>query len=205
MNHYEVLGVDAKAAPEEIKQAYRVKSRDNHPDRHGPGKTEAFAAITAAYAILSDPAKRAEYDATGSFDAGRADRMRDMLCRLLFQCLQEAEDAGTEQALFDAMWTHMREERNNGAARCEELKRLILKRKTLAARITRKGGGTNLFATVVLNDVAVREKELASVTQAIKDIDEMCITIREYQLTPDGSDILAEAYLKMSRGWLKNP
>lgn len=198
MNHYETLGVSKDATPEEIKRAYRIKSRDNHPDRHGPSKTEAFAAITTAYSVLSDAAKRAEYDATGGNDMGREARMRDALCRLLFQCLADVEQANDEGALFDTMFAHMQNERVQGMARCEELKQLIPKRKRLAERIRRKREGENIFASVVLNDIAVREKELRAVQNAIRDIDEMCNTIREYEVKGDLGDIVMQAYRQYS-------
>lgn len=60
MNPYTVLGVDSNATPEDIKSAYRRLAAKNHPDRGG--STAAFQEIQAAYEILSDPNRRAEYD-----------------------------------------------------------------------------------------------------------------------------------------------
>lgn len=60
MDHYTTLGVEKTATQEEIKKAFRKLAMKHHPD-HG-GDTEAFAEITAAYDILSDPQKRQEYD-----------------------------------------------------------------------------------------------------------------------------------------------
>jgi curved DNA-binding protein CbpA len=59
-NHYEVLGVPASASPEEIRHAYRQLVKAAHPDR--AGNTERFRLITEAYAVLSDPPRRAAYD-----------------------------------------------------------------------------------------------------------------------------------------------
>lgn len=63
---YEMLGVKAGATAEEIKAAYRRLARACHPDvvaadRKGASADE-FMKIHAAYATLSDPDKRAEYD-----------------------------------------------------------------------------------------------------------------------------------------------
>lgn len=61
---YKVLGVAKDASQSEIKKAYRKLARDNHPDSH-PGDTEAenrFKEVSEAYAALSDPEKRKEYD-----------------------------------------------------------------------------------------------------------------------------------------------
>jgi molecular chaperone DnaJ len=66
---YKTLGVSKKAPDEEIKKAYRKLARKYHPDRN-PGDAaaeEKFKEISAAYDTLSDPDKRKEYDAGGSF------------------------------------------------------------------------------------------------------------------------------------------
>ena len=70
---YKVLGVDKKAAADEIKKKYRALARDLHPDKTkgDAEKEEKFKAVSEAYEILSDPKKRAEYDEARSvFDRG---------------------------------------------------------------------------------------------------------------------------------------
>ena len=60
-NHYFTLGISPRAAADEIKSAYRRCAREAHPDRCGDA--EKFQAVQAAYTLLSDPDKRARYDA----------------------------------------------------------------------------------------------------------------------------------------------
>ena len=70
---YKVLGVDKKAAADEIKRKYRSLVKDLHPDtNHGDtAKEEKFKAVSEAYEILSDSKKRAEYDEARSlFERG---------------------------------------------------------------------------------------------------------------------------------------
>ncbi len=70
---YKVLGVDKKAAADEIKKRYRALARDLHPDKTkgDSAKEEKFKAVSEAYEILSDAKKRAEYDEARSlFERG---------------------------------------------------------------------------------------------------------------------------------------
>lgn len=60
MDHYNTLGVQRNASPEEIKQAYRKLASVHHPDRGGD--TAQFQKIQEAYDTLGDPRKKAEYD-----------------------------------------------------------------------------------------------------------------------------------------------
>lgn len=63
-DYYQVLGVSKTASDEEIKKVYRELAKKHHPDKHqGDSENEKrFQAISEAYDILGDKAKRAEYD-----------------------------------------------------------------------------------------------------------------------------------------------
>ncbi len=60
-DYYTILGVSENATAEEIKKTYRKLAFKYHPDRN-PGSEERMKDINEAYAVLSDPGKRREYD-----------------------------------------------------------------------------------------------------------------------------------------------
>lgn len=63
--HYDVLGVEATVDKESLKKAYRRLAFAWHPDRHNGSNesTERFKRVAEAYAVLSDPHTRSQYDA----------------------------------------------------------------------------------------------------------------------------------------------
>ncbi len=67
---YDVLGLSRSAGEAEIKRAYRKLAKENHPDRRrdDPKAQAKFAEISAAYEILGDKEKRAQFD-KGEIDA----------------------------------------------------------------------------------------------------------------------------------------
>lgn len=62
-NYYDTLGVRKNASFEEIKQAYRQKALDFHPDKNAnPDATEKMQQLNQAYEVLNDEVSRLEYD-----------------------------------------------------------------------------------------------------------------------------------------------
>ncbi len=74
-DYYSILEIDRNATTDEIKKAYRRLALKYHPDRNPGDKTceEKFKEINEAYACLSDPEKRINYDRYGTAEGIGAD------------------------------------------------------------------------------------------------------------------------------------
>jgi curved DNA-binding protein len=79
-DYYKTLGVDKTAGPDDIKKSYRKLALKYHPDRN-PNNREAeekFKKISEAYAVLSDPEKRKQFDSFGSDQFSRQYSQEDI-------------------------------------------------------------------------------------------------------------------------------
>lgn len=65
---YEILGVSRTASPDDIKKAYRRLAKQYHPDRNpnDPSAADRFKQVQAAYEVLGDAARRAQFDRYGA-------------------------------------------------------------------------------------------------------------------------------------------
>lgn len=66
VDYYEFLQISPNAEPETIHRVYRFLGARYHPDNPQSGNAEAFSLLKTAYEVLSDPVRRADYDASCS-------------------------------------------------------------------------------------------------------------------------------------------
>ncbi|KAK9272052.1 hypothetical protein L1049_002421 [Liquidambar formosana] len=81
-DYYKVLEVDYDATEEKIRLNYRKLALKWHPDKHKGDSaiTAKFQRINEAYRVLSDPAKRLDYDLTGNYEIDKYS-LREYLTR----------------------------------------------------------------------------------------------------------------------------
>jgi len=71
-DYYETLQISPHAEPDTVHRVFRLLAQRYHPDNPETGSDERFRQVYEAYAVLSDPASRARYDA--NYDALRRER-----------------------------------------------------------------------------------------------------------------------------------
>ena len=122
LDYYEILQVSDSAELETINRVYRIFAQRYHPDNQETGNEGRFREITEAYQILSNPEKRAQYDATNQ--KRRKDRWR------LISSAGEAEnDFELEQivrlTVLEVLYTKRRVDPQNPGIYPRELEKMI--------------------------------------------------------------------------------
>lgn len=162
MTHYDTLGITPDATADEIKQAFRRRSSRCHPDKGGDA--EDMAAVNAAYDVLSDEARRAEYDATGS-SAGPGSiqaEARDALLHL-FRASIENSDGDHVGEVRSMLGLH-----RDGLVKAQSeatRKRARLMRRRGKVRVR---AGENLVHAIIDEQVAALDRQLASMPRGFE-------------------------------------
>ncbi len=107
-DYYEILGVKKDATLEQIKKAYRSLALTHHPDRVPPEKKkeaeEKFKEISEAYAVLSDPQKRAMYDQYGHAGIDQRYTTEDIFKNADFRSIFEEFGFGGGGGIFEDLF-----------------------------------------------------------------------------------------------------
>jgi curved DNA-binding protein CbpA len=161
MNPYLVLQVEQHASAAEIKRAYRNLAQKLHPDREG-GDEEKFQELQAAYAILSDENKRAEYDRTGevkedhtNYEASAAQTLKNLFQMAIVEQIEMVKPWCLEKLEGSIANMHLQ---------LAQEKRHYNSLSRYRNRVIRKNKGPNLFSEVL-------EDNLRSVAFTIKNME----------------------------------
>jgi curved DNA-binding protein CbpA len=119
---YEVLQVSDTAEPETINRVYRIFAQRYHPDNQETGNEARFREITEAYQVLSNPEKRAQYDAVSQ--KRRKDRWRVVAEGPASENNFELEEA-VRLTVLECLYTKRRVEPATPGIYLRELERMI--------------------------------------------------------------------------------
>ena len=122
IDFYEVLQVSDNAEPDTISRVYRSLAQRYHPDNRETGNEERFREITEAYQVLSNPEKRAGYDATNQ--ARKKERWRVVESGAESENNFELEQV-VRLTVLEALYTQRRLNTNNPGIYLLDLQRML--------------------------------------------------------------------------------
>lgn len=184
-DHYETLGVPKDASPEDIKRAFRKQSSQHHPDKPG-GSDEAMAKVNAAYAVLSDPARRLGYDQTGR-DPAEGPTLDDIAEHALQTLIQQILEDSPKGDLVKHLEQHITKSIEQLQAQVKKHERAIARLTKQLDRVVRKSAGrTSLFN-------AVLEKQIKQARDFIEEADRLMeVSQRSLEILRDHEDTKPE-------------
>lgn len=176
---YEVLGVQRTATLDDIKKAFRAKAVESHPDKGGD--EDRMKELNAAYDVLGDETRRAEYDATGC-DRGKFGRRgrvegtaRDLFCHYM------AEGTPPWQ-MQDRMRKHvvewMADEREKQKKVKAQIENLCY---YLVALVPSKAGAPDLFKTAVEGMIADGERQIENSVRQVEEAGDVLELLTGYR------------------------
>lgn len=186
-NYYAILGVARADGAEDIKRAYRKLASIWHPDRNDSPEAKAkFQEIQEAYDVLSDDAKRAEYDTTGTVKNSAGDN--DALNFIRGKLMEIMEAPNVNIANIDIVRevkNSLLQERNRAVAFLADVEKRITKYTSAVSRMKSKRGENFLAAMLQdeLNKAGKMKEATESATRVLDRATEI-VNDHEFDFTP---------------------
>jgi len=164
--HYQTLGIQTDATEEEIKNAYRNKAKETHPDKND-GDDRGFAEVNRAYEVLSDPEKRKRYDETG--DDKERNIQQEVTSVILGYAMSWIDQVNDEksQNMVDFIKTSISAKRISAMQALEMAKKDIKKYRNALERIKRKDGKMNMIGMALTDSIERLEAMIPGINHNI--------------------------------------
>lgn len=163
LDPYATLGVSKDASPDQVRKAYRKKAKATHPD--AGGNREDFEAVNTANVILSDPVRRARYDATGEIDDKAEDTIEAQAMSKIAAILDEVLAADIDPTTLNLV-VYITERISDAGKKLEltmiPLRRAIARARRVETKFKRKSKGDNVLGRLVANRRRQMEQIMAS-------------------------------------------
>jgi DnaJ-class molecular chaperone len=177
---YDTLGVDKNSSPEDIKKAYREKSKSAHPDRGGSNEEQAN--LNKAYTLLIDVEKRARYDQTGNDNEIPFENKFNQFITQVFMQLSGEMDIDHEN-LIDAIKSEMYKGVMNLEANIENNEKLKNKFERIQRRMKSKGNQSLLH--LVAGQIEIFKNTIENCKVEIDFIKQCKAVMEEYSYEVD--------------------
>lgn len=180
MSLYDDLGVDRDASEAEIAAAYRSAARRHHPD--AGGNAADFDKVQRAANILRDPAKRAEYDRTGSVD-DRVDtalaQAIDLLCNAFSEAIAACRDFGAVD-IVQAVRNDLAQKREQIARQREQAVAIRSRLENALGRLSYRGERSDFIGNMLSGQLRSHDARLAEMDRTTTCIERALEMAQDY-------------------------
>ena len=185
---YKILNINKTASKEEIKKAYRNKSKKLHPDVGG--NVEEFKELSRAYNILSDDIKREKYDDTDDDNyADESDDLRsEAIKRISSMFISFLDDLSKNNDYFFNMnIIEIMNERTNKVIidtkkDINKIKKLIKRINKYKEKIKYNGNKINILIKLCENKIILLNKQLGNMNKEIEIAEEIDNLLQNYEI-----------------------
>jgi hypothetical protein len=188
MSLYDDLGLSSRCTFDEIKQRYRALAQQHHPDKGGD--ENLFKKIKLAYEVLSDPSRRAEYDATGKIQEDipiRTEALQE-LAGLVTHAIEKINPDHDD--LIFVMKRELNENISQSKKNIITCNGYIIKLNKILKKVNRKKEGDNFIKSIIEEQVRMREGELKNFNHRIEVCNYMIELLEDYYYGLDLSTLL---------------
>ena len=188
MSLYDDLGLSPRCTFDEIKQRYRALAQQHHPDKGGD--ENLFKKIKLAYEVLSDPSRRAEYDATGKIQEDipiRTEALQE-LAGLVTHAIEKINPDHDD--LIFVMKRELNENISQSKKNIITCNGYIIKLNKILKKVNRKTEGDNFIKSIIEEQVRMREGELKNFNHRIEVCNYMIELLEDYYYGLDLSTLL---------------
>ena len=198
---YAHLNIPRSASAADIRRAYRARSKQTHPD--AGGSEEEFAITTKALSVLTDPARRAKYDATGDTTEAAIDNSASERAQLIVQlfdavCQQAAKSnlAPWQFDVADAMRELAARQITESRANRKQAERNLAAAEKIVGRFKRRkkrgkpaadGAGDNLLDRLMQGRCDPFRQQIRQIDEAIAKFEAVLETLKEYDFAFDAA------------------
>lgn len=121
IDYYKILQLSQGADQETIERVYRLLAKRYHPDNRDTGDAQKFDALVKAYRALSDPERRADYDA--KYEVGNSYQWNN--CSRMAPSRGTEEDGKIYQAILSMLYTARRRDAGNAGVGIFQMEKLL--------------------------------------------------------------------------------
>jgi curved DNA-binding protein len=121
IDYYEILQLNQGADQETIDRVYRLLAKRYHPDNKNTGDAQKFDELVKAYRALSDPERRADYDA--KYDAGNSHQLNNYSHAVSSKGAEE--DRKIYRAILSMLYTARRRDAGNAGVGTFQMEKLL--------------------------------------------------------------------------------